>query len=263
MTTETENSGARAGRNRKRDRDVAVKNSREGAGADSDSGNSAEHGAGAAGLPEKRLVSRALHAMNRAYTHLYHRLEVFAPCKLPRTGAAIVVCNHTSALDPHLIQSPCRRLITWMMAKEFYDLWYLKPVFEQLGVIPVTRSGRDTSAMRAAMRALANGQLLGIFPEGRIEQSREMFPFQTGVALMAMKSDVPVFPAFLDGTQRNQAMLAALLRPQRAKVIFGDEVRFNRSDNTREGLIAATTAIQSAVEALRDRMDKSVAQRGF
>jgi 1-acyl-sn-glycerol-3-phosphate acyltransferase len=214
-------------------------------------------------LPERRFVSRVLHAANRSYTHLYHRLEVFAPCKLPKSGPAIVVCNHTSALDPHLIQSPCPRLITWMMAKEFYDLRYLKPVFEQLGVIPVTRSGRDTSAMRAAMRALANGQLVGIFPEGRIEDSRELFPFQTGVALMAMKTGVPVYPAFLDGTQRNTSMLAALLRPQRARVIFGDEVQFDRGNKTREGLEAATAAIQGAVEALRTRMDKLVARRGL
>jgi 1-acyl-sn-glycerol-3-phosphate acyltransferase len=230
-----------------------------------ESGSVDEDRAGAAlrpdDLPENRFVSRVLQGLNRSYTHLYHRLEVFSPCKLPKNGPAIVVCNHTSGLDPHLIQSPCRRLITWMMAKEYYDLWFLKPVFEQLGVIPVTRSGRDTSAMRAAMRALRNGQLVGIFPEGRIENSRELFPFQTGVALMAMKTGVPVYPAFLDGTQRCKPMLAALLRPQRARVIYGGEVRFDRGDTGRDGLSAATTAIQQAVEALRDRMDKSVAQQ--
>ena len=214
-------------------------------------------------LPEKRFVSRILHAANRGYTHLYHRLDVFSPCKLPSTGPAIVVSNHTSPLDPHLIQSPCRRLITWMMAKEYYDLWYLKPVFERLGVIPVTRSGRDTSAMRAAMRALENGQLVGIFPEGRIENSRQLFPFQTGVALMAMKTGVPIYPAFLDGTQRYKPMLAALLVPQRAQVIFGDEVKFDRDDQTRDGLSAATAAIQGAVEALRDRTDQLLARRRF
>jgi 1-acyl-sn-glycerol-3-phosphate acyltransferase len=214
-------------------------------------------------LPEKRFACRLLHAANRAYTHLYHHLEVFGACTLPKTGPAIVVCNHTSALDPHLVQSPCRRLITWMMAKEFYDLWYLKPVFRQLGVIPVTRSGRDTSATRAAIRALANGELLGIFPEGRIENSREMFPFQTGVALMAMKTGVPVYPAFLDGTQRNKEMLAALTQPQRARVIFGDEVQFDRANPSREGLSVATDAIQNAVATLRDRMDKLAAKRGL
>jgi 1-acyl-sn-glycerol-3-phosphate acyltransferase len=240
---------APARRNRKREGAVIVE---------------AEHdGAAAEKLPEKRLVSHALQAVNRAFSRVYHRLEVLAPCRLPKSGAAIVVCNHTSGLDPHLIQSPCPRLITWMMAKEYYDLWYLKPVFEQLGVIPVTRSGRDMSAMRAAMRALENGQLVGIFPEGRIETSREMLPFQTGVALMAMKTGVPVYPAYLDGTQRNKEMLAAFMRPQRARVIFGDEVKFDRADQTRDGLTAATIMIQSAVETLRRRMNKSVADRGL
>jgi 1-acyl-sn-glycerol-3-phosphate acyltransferase len=282
MTAETQGPGARARRSRKGNQDVTVADDRNsggsggsGSGGGGDGGggdgrgdaaenaqqNDVEKGAGRGDLPEKRFVSRVLHAANRSYTHLYHHLEVFAPSKLPKTGPAIVVCNHTSPLDPHLIQSPCPRLITWMMAKEYYDLWFLKPVFEQLGVIPVTRSGRDTSAMRAAMRALANGQLVGIFPEGRIENSRELFPFQIGVALMAMKTGVPVYPAFLDGTQRYKPMLQALLLPQRAQVIFGDEVMFDRGDNTRDGLSAATTAIQSAVEALRDRMDKFVADQ--
>ena len=248
------NAGARAAvRNRKRETERARS-------VDEDRGDASSRDVV---LPEKRLASRLLQAANRVLTHSYHRVEAFAPCRLPRSGSAILVCNHTSALDPHLIQSPCRRLITWMMAKEFYDLWYLKPVFEQLGVIPVTRSGRDTSATRAAMRALKNGQLVGLFPEGRIETSRDFLPFQTGVALMAMKTGVPVYPAFLDGTQRNTSMLAALLRPQRARIIFGDEVKFDRSDTSREGLEAATAAIQGAVEALRDRMDQTVARRGF
>ena len=214
-------------------------------------------------LPEKRLGARLLQAGNRAFTHVYHRLEVFAPCRLPKTGSAIIVCNHTSGLDPHLLQSPCRRLITWMMAKEYYDLWYLRPFFKTLGVIPVTRSGRDMAATREAMRALKDGQLLGIFPEGRIEKSREMFPFQTGVALMAMKTGVRVYPAYLDGTQRNKEMLPALLMPQRGKVIYGDEVIFDRSDTSREGLSAATDAIQHAVLSLQAQMDKLIARRGL
>ena len=211
--------------------------------------------------PHQRFVARVLHAGNRAFTHLYHHVEVFSPCKLPKSGPAILVCNHTSGLDPHLLQSPCRRLITWMMAQDYYDQPYLKTVFDQLGVIPVTRSGRDTAATRAALRALENGQLVGIFPEGRIETSREMFPFQVGVALLALKSGVPVYPAFLDGTQRNKKMLTALLTPQRARVIFGDEVQFDRGNTTREGLSDATDAIYDAVAALRDRMDQVVASR--
>jgi 1-acyl-sn-glycerol-3-phosphate acyltransferase len=80
---------------------------------------------------------------------------------------------------------------------------------------------------------------------------------------MAMKTGVPVYPAFLDGTQRNKEMLAALTQPQRARVIFGDEVQFDRANPSREGLSVATDAIQNAVATLRDRMDKLAAKRGL
>ena len=213
-------------------------------------------------LPEHRRSVHVMQAINRAFTRVFHRLEVFAPCRLPKSGPAIIICNHTSGLDPHLIQACCKRLITWMMAKEYYDLRGINVLLRELGVIPVTRSGRDMAAMRAAMRALENGQLLGIFPEGKIETSRELLPFQTGVALMAMKTGVRVYPAYLDGSQRNREMIAAFFKPHRARIIFGDEVKFDRSDQGREGLEAATAAMQGAVEKLRDEMAAIVAARG-
>ena len=130
-------------------------------------------------------------------------------------------------------------------------------VFRQVGVIPVARSGRDTAATRAAMRALHNGQLLGIFPEGRIEPGDELLPFQSGVALMAMKTGVSVYPVYLDGTQRRLSMLRGFLEAQRAAIAFGSAVAFNRGNDTREGQEAATAAIQHAVEALRKRVHKA------
>jgi 1-acyl-sn-glycerol-3-phosphate acyltransferase len=204
-----------------------------------------------------------MHAINRAFTRVFHRLDVLSPCPLPKSGPAIIVCNHTSGLDPHLIQACSRRLITWMMAKEYYDQRSVNYLLRELGVIPVTRSGRDMMAMRLAMRALENGQLLGVFPEGRIESSRELMPFQTGVALMAIKTHVPIYPAFLDGNQRNTTMLSAFFKPHRARIIFGDEVRFDRADDSREGLEKATAAIRSAIESLRDRMDNIMSERGL
>src|SRR5207249_2405149 len=131
--------------------------------------------------PESRPVIRLLHAIDVCFARIYHRLTIHSPCKLPRDGPAIVVCNHTSGLDPILIQSACPRLITWMMAREWYEMRGLNWVFKTVGAIPVDRSGRDLTATRAALRALEAGQILGVFPEGRIESTRELLPFQTGV----------------------------------------------------------------------------------
>jgi 1-acyl-sn-glycerol-3-phosphate acyltransferase len=153
---------------------------------------------------------RALKRLNELYVRAFHDLKVLSPPRLPETGPAILVCNHTSGIDPFLIQSVCPRVVTWMMAKEFYDIGVFTWAFKLIGAIPVTRSGRDSAATRAAIRALKDGQVLGIFPEGRIENARELLSFQTGVALMAIRTDVPVYPAYLDGEQRNKDMLQGL-----------------------------------------------------
>ena len=194
---------------------------------------------------------------NRFFVRVYHQLRVFSPSRLPETGPAIVCCNHTSGIDPLFIQSCCPRLITWMMAKEFLDLPALSWVFRTVGVIPVARSGRDTAATRAAMRALHEGRILGIFPEGRIEPADELLPFQSGVALMALKTGVPVYPAYLDGSQRGLSMLMAFVQAQRARIAFGPPVMLDGQDAGRADHDAATLAIQRAVESLRGRVKES------
>ena len=201
--------------------------------------------------PEARRFTRLMQGVNRVFVRGYHSLDVLSPPRLPRHGAAILVCNHTSGLDPHLLQVPCQRLITWMMAREYYEIPGLKTILSQLGMIPVARNGRDMAAMREAMRTLHNGQVLGIFPEGRIETTRQLLPFQTGVAMLAIKTGVPVFPAYLDGTQRGLEMLPAFFQPQHAMVTFGEEVTFDRSTDDRDSLDAATAAMRAAIESLR------------
>lgn len=211
--------------------------------------------------PETRRIARALQAANRFFARVYQRLDVLSPCPLPATGPAILICNHTSGLDPLLIQSCCPRLITWMMAAEYYDLIGIGQIFKAVGVIPVTRSGRDTSATRSAMRSLQNGRILGVFPEGRIEKARELLPFQTGVAMMAIKTGVPVYPAYLDGSQRGMEMVPAVLRRQDASIAFGPPIEFDRSNDSKEGLDAATQSMMQAVESLQELTCKTCQQR--
>ena len=200
---------------------------------------------------ERRWRVRLLYAGNVLVSRVYHRVEVLRPPRLPQRGPAILVCNHVSALDPLLIQSVCRRVVTWMMASEYYDAPGIGWVFRTVEAIPVDRSGRDLTATRAALRALAAGRIVGIFPEGRIETDHELLPFQTGVALMAIKTRVPVYPAYLDGTQRGKEMVPALLIPNQARLAFGPAVEFARSSTSREALEQATEKIRIAVEDLK------------
>jgi 1-acyl-sn-glycerol-3-phosphate acyltransferase len=186
----------------------------------------------------------------RMFSHQYHDLRVLAPCTLPTAGGAILVCNHTSSLDPVPLQAACPRLITWMMAREYGNLPLLRQFLREIEPIMVERSGRDMAATRAALRALERGKVLGVFPEGRIEPGRDLLPFQTGIALLALKSRAPVYPAYLDGDQRQSGMIDAIIRPHQITLAFGPAVDLDYGAEGREALEAATKKIRDAVAAL-------------
>ena len=200
---------------------------------------------------ERRLIVRGGKGFVRGYTTLFHDLRLLTPCPVPRRGPGILVCNHTSSLDPVLLQAACPRVITWMMAKE-YNAFGLRWFLNAIEPILVERSGRDMAATRAALRALKDGKMLGLFPEGRIETTPELLEFQTGIALLAQKSGAPVYPAYLDGSLRGKGMLEALISPQQATLAFGPPIHLNDDGEGREGLDAATLRIREAVAALSE-----------
>jgi 1-acyl-sn-glycerol-3-phosphate acyltransferase len=205
--------------------------------------------------PESRKRLRISLAVNRLFSRAYHRVEVQTPSTLPKTGPAILVCNHISALDPLLLQGTTPRVVIWMMAREFYEIRAMRWFFEIIEAIPVDRSGRDMAATRAALRALENGRVLGIFPEGRIETTHELLPFQTGVAMMAIRAGVPVCPAYLDGTNRGMEMLSAVLTPNEARLRFGPLLHLTTPPGVKPDLDISTGQIRAAIENLRQEME--------
>jgi 1-acyl-sn-glycerol-3-phosphate acyltransferase len=198
----------------------------------------------------RSAVVRVAWRVDRYYIDGFHQIRRVTPCTLPEDGPAILVCNHVSGLDPAVLQAASHRVITWMMAKEYFDMPGMRWFYQGVRAIPVNRSGRDLAATRTALRVLERGRVLGIFPEGRIAENGSALPFQTGVAMMAIKGNVPVYPAFLDGSMRDTNMLDAFLYPHRGIVAFGPAVGFDRFDSSHETIRAATDAIQRAVFGL-------------
>lgn len=202
---------------------------------------------------EERPSIKFLHRLVDLYIRGYHDVRVVSPPRIPLSGPAILVCNHVSSLDPMLLQWATPRLITWMMAREYYvpgTRW----LFDIIRIIPVERSRRDVAATRAAMRALEDGQLLGIFPEGRLAEGTMIGPFQTGVAMMALKAGIDVYPASVEGTMRDRGMLEPFFFPQRARVAFGPRVEFQERDFSKEAIERATGTIREAVCSAHEKV---------
>lgn len=172
---------------------------------------------GPRGLADAGLFWR----LSQAYAAGFHRLRVEGREHLPDTacpGPMIVVANHTSGVDPVLIQSACRFEIRWMMAADM-QLPAARRLWEWTGVIPVERTARDTRALRDALRHLHRGGVVGVFPEGGIGRPRGvLLPFLPGVGLMIQRSGAPVLPMVLEGTPDAPTAYESLWKPSRSRL---------------------------------------------
>lgn len=185
------------------------------------------------------------------YMRGVHEIQRIGPCTLPSSGPAILVCNHISGLDPAILQWASTRMVTWLMAAEYYEQIGLRWLFRKLNCVPVQRTGQDLSATRVAMRALKQGRVVGIFPEGRISTEAHLLPFQTGVTLMALRTGAPVCPAAIEGTMRNESMVQAYMRSQRGRVIFGPLLRLDPDANIETNTLEIHAAVRQIWQKLR------------
>lgn len=197
------------------------------------------------------------------YCRIWHRLDS-GTSPLPGHGAAILIANHTCAIDHFLLQVANRRVLGFLIAREFYEHRLYGLICRRLGCIPVNRDGRDLSATRAALRALKAGRIVPIFPEGEIlpESGDRLAEFKTGVAFLALHANVPVIPAYISGTPREHEFIRSLLTPSHARVVYGEPIDPStlfdhdgpgEKDFDKATLRAVADRLKEAIVALKDR----------
>lgn len=159
-----------------------------------------------------------LDGLNRLFCRYYHHLR-HEPVALPRVGPALVVANHMSGLDPLLMIAACDRPLRFMIAREQYERFGLKWLFRAIGCIPVERVGRPELALREALRALRGGEVVALFPHGRIHlDSDPPRKLKRGVAKLAQLSGCPIYPLRVVDVRGQGHTVAAVMMPSRARV---------------------------------------------
>ncbi len=174
-----------------------------------------------------------LYCVERVFVGLMWRWRSDRPCPFPSDGAALVIANHSSAADPmqlwmnHHLGSGRRnvRTISFMMAKEYYNVPGIHWICRSMRSIPVSRDGKDTGPLRDALRKLQEGHLVGIFPEGRINvDDNGILDGSLGVGWLALKSRVPVYPVYLDNVPGGSNMVTPFLTRSHVRVIYGEPI---------------------------------------
>src|SRR5690606_12689074 len=133
--------------------------------------------------------------------HSVYRLEKSGLHHIPEEGPAVLVCNHVSFVDALIIAAACPRPIRFVMDHRIFRLPVLNFVFRTSRAIPIAPSREDPELLESAdeeiARALEAGDLVAIFPEGRITDSGEMNPFRPGIRRILERTPVPVVPLAL------------------------------------------------------------------
>ncbi|TMX57934.1 MFS transporter [Vibrio rotiferianus] len=134
-------------------------------------------------------------------THTIYRVKHKNLHHLPEHGGALIVCNHVSYMDSLVLSAVCPRLIRFVMEEDYANLPPLRRFLRRAGVIPISASNR-TSIRRAfsdVEKALSEGHIVCIFPEGRLTADGEMNEFMRGIDIILRRSPVPVIPMALKG----------------------------------------------------------------
>jgi 1-acyl-sn-glycerol-3-phosphate acyltransferase len=135
--------------------------------------------------------------------HSIYRLEKSGLERIPDEGAAVIVCNHVSFVDALVISAACRRPIRFVMDHRIFKLPILSFVFRTGRAIPIAPAKEDPAMMDRAFaqvaQALRDGDLVAIFPEGRITDTGELYPFRPGIRRILEATPVPVVPVALRG----------------------------------------------------------------
>lgn len=200
--------------------------------------------------PIYQLLDRMNHLICR---HMYRLARPVSP-PLPKEGPVIVVANHVSYSDPMVLAATAGRGIRFLMAREIYEHSRLRWVFDIIGNIPVSRGARDIAAVRTVLAALEKGEVIGIFPEGGIDEYRQEGGY-LGVGYLALKTGAPVVPAAISWDQaRPMNLVGSLLTPGRVLVRYGPPILTRPDPRPRPDTIRAVTS--RVMSAIRD-LEKS------
>ena len=141
-------------------------------------------------------AERALYFLGRPLVRCVYRVTALGTDNLPK-GGFLLLPNHITWIDAIVLQLACPRPIRFIIDQEFYRKPILHPLLRTLRCIPI-EARRSHSAIRAATEAIAEGEIVCLFPEGALERAGTLLRLRRGYELIVRHANAPVVPVWLD-----------------------------------------------------------------
>jgi 1-acyl-sn-glycerol-3-phosphate acyltransferase len=173
---------------------------------------------------------------------------------VPLTGPLILVANHVHVLDPILLVFTLPRWITFVAKEELFRSLFLRLWLRWAGSLPLQRNGKVREKQRileGAKKALDEGLILGMFPEGGRSHDGKLRKGKPGSAVIASKTDVPLLPIGIAGTDKIHGISWLWKRP-RIVVKIGRPFKLPPTNNkiSKSQMQLLTTQLMGEIAAL-------------
>ena len=158
------------------------------------------------------------------FSYSWLRLKVVGRENLPQTGSYILAPTHRSAMDIPIAAAASRRRLRFM-GKD--SLWKIRPIgaaLSALGGFPVTRGSADIEALKRCIAVLGEGEPLVLFPEGTRRFGDEVIELFDGASFLAHKTNLPVVPVGIYGSEHVMASGSKLIRRSRCVMSIGSPI---------------------------------------
>ncbi|WP_093803637.1 1-acyl-sn-glycerol-3-phosphate acyltransferase [Streptomyces sp. Wb2n-11] len=183
--------------------------------------------------------------------HGLFKPRVLGAWRVPVSGPVILAVNHSHMVDGPMLMGTAPRPVHFLIKKEAF-VGPLDPFLRGIGQLKVDRATADRTAISNALGVLADGGVLGIFPEGTRGEG-DFASLRAGLAYFAVRGGAPIVPVAVLGSTDRRGRLIPGLPPLRSRVdvVFGDpfETGDGSGRRTRKALDEATVRIQERLTA--------------
>lgn len=200
----------------------------------------------------------------RPLLKIFFKIDLQGMENVPPDGAAILASNHLSVSDSVFLPAVLERPVIFLAKDEYFNGKGLKGrftawFFRNINQLPMDRSGGAKSAqsLASANRALAEGKILGIYPEGTRSPDGRLYRAKLGVAKLALETGAPVIPVAMVNTHRVQPIGRRIPRPGRIGIRIGEPLDFT----DRAGQVKDSQVLRQVADEIREEIQKLSGQQ--
>lgn len=200
-------------------------------------------------LLEQHKTYRFLRALSVPLYKFVWGLEIEGAERIPTTGPLILAANHRSNFDSIVLPRVTKRPVNFMAKRAFFVTPRFARFLNHVGAFPVERGRPDKAATEHALKVLALGGVLAVYPEGTRCSGPEIGPVQRGPVWLSQRADAPIVPIGIAGSEFTQPKGSRRIHRMRIRVLVGDPLPPPVS-RRKDALASRSTELVKAIQAL-------------